>query len=291
MWSDRFLLWIFERFPPEYDIFTEAAGRAESEFESETEAAPFSAWFGMSPTELFDGREVLDVGSGYGGRPVRYLDYGACRVAGVEISEKIVASAREFALERGVDDRLDFAVGTGERIPYASDSFDLITMYDVLEHVISPAEVLDECHRVLRPGGRAAIVFPPYYDVLGGSHLHGYATRIPGLNLVFSTRALKSAGRQLFERKGIDYGRWLREVPSDKLWNMNGITVRGFRRLLDERAFEVEQLRLYGHRDRRIPTSGQKPLPGVVHAALEAGAEAPLLREVLCLRVCALLRK
>ena len=291
MWSDRILLSIFERFPPEYDIFVEPEGRAASEFEAEAGGAPFSAWFGLSPAELFEGRDVLDVGCGHGGKAIQYLRYGARSVTGIEIAEDLVAAAGEFARQREVADRVGFAVGTGEQIPFADESFDLVTMDDVMEHVVSPAEVLDECRRVLRPGGRLALVFPPYYDLTGGSHLHGYATRVPGLNLVFSTRALKSATRKLFEREGIEYRRWLREEPTDKLWNMNGLTVRGFERLIDERDFEVEQVNLFGHLDRRVPNSGKRSLPRPVHAALEAGARAPILREAFCLRVCALLRR
>jgi len=291
MWSDRILLSIFDRFPPESTIFVAPDGRAEHEYESEPPAREFSRWFGLAPAELFAGNDVLDLGCGYGGKAIRYLEHGAASVTGVEISDEVVAGARLFAEQRGVGDRARFVVGTGESIPLADEQFDLVTMDDVMEHVVSPGEVLDECRRVLRPGGRLALVFPPYYDVTGGSHLHGYATRVPGLNLVFSTRSLKSATRELFERDGIDYRRWLRDEPTDKLWNMNGLTVRGFERLIAERDFEVEAQILYGHGDRRTPFTGELPLPRPVRATLERAAGAPLLREALCLRVCALLRK
>jgi hypothetical protein len=58
-----------------------------------------------------------------------------------------------------------------------------------------------ETFRVLRAGGVLACVFPGYYSFFGGSHLEGYATSIPGLNLVF-TQALRSAARKYIDRHG-----------------------------------------------------------------------------------------
>lgn len=294
MWSDRILLWIFRRFPPRPEdvIFRAPPGRPESEYELEA-TRPFHDWFGVGAEELFGGRDVLDLGSGYGGSAVRFLEYGARRVTGIEISEAQVHAASEFARVRGVDDRVSFALGLGERIPLPDAAFDLVTMYDVMEHVLSPRDVLAECHRVLRPGGTLATVFPPYYDLTAGSHLHGYATSFPGLNLVFSTRQLRSAARKLLDEESVDYERFFREAPADKLWNQNGLTVRGFRRLVAESPFELEMLRLLGHRDPRTRNNNPGASGALAPAVrvLAATAQVPGLREVVCSRVCALLRK
>ena len=47
-----------------------------------------------------------------------------------------------------------------QRLPYASDSFDLVLHSDTLEHVPDPVRALGECLRVLKPGGFCCFTIP-----------------------------------------------------------------------------------------------------------------------------------
>ena len=297
MWSrlsETLLLAIFRRWPPRpsVSIFREASGRPEEEYELESKGLPFFAYFKCSP-RLFRGKDVLDVGSGFGGRTLKYLEYGARSVTGLEISEDKVRSGSAFAERLGCDERAHFLLGSGEALPLPDCSFDLVTMLDTLEHVVDPAAVLRECQRVLRPGGLLAVVFPPYFNLTGGSHLHGYATRFPGLNLVFSSRTLKRATRRLLEEEGVEYRRFLRELESDKLWNMNGLTVRRFLDLVPSSRLRpvrvvfrahLEYLSAEQRRNARVPRR-------IAYAAAQLMAKAPVVREIACMRVCAVLER
>src|SRR5437660_6508317 len=149
MWSDRLLIWLFRRFPPrpEAVIFKESPGRSAEEYELEADR-PYHNWFGMSAYELFGDRAVLDLGSGFGGSTVRYLEYGARSVVGLEVDDDRVQHGTRFAIERGVAERVSFVRGLGEQIPCSDETLDLVVMYDVLEHVISPQGVLAASYRV-----------------------------------------------------------------------------------------------------------------------------------------------
>ncbi len=288
--TERLLVRLFRRFPPHGTIFKPPGPRAAEEYEDE-KRFPFYRFF--AGPELFSGKEVLDLGSGFGGRPVAFLEHGATRVTGVEIADEPVRHSREFA-GRMRAGSATFAVGTGERIPCRADAFDLVTMNDVMEHVVSPDRVLAECWRVLRPGGRLALVFPPYYDVTAGSHLPGYATTVPGLNALFSTRTLKRAATVVLEeREGPRWHDFLREEPSDELWNLNGLTVRRFRRLVERSPFQVERRTYLGHMDHRLSDHRGLGLALRMPAFLlaELPAQVPLIQELFCMRVCCLLRK
>jgi len=63
------------------------------------------------------------------------------------------------SLERNhsIDRRVGGTIG---RLPFASGSFDLVTANMVVEHLKNPQPVLDEIHRVLRPGGVLLIHTP-----------------------------------------------------------------------------------------------------------------------------------
>lgn len=84
--AERILLATFERFPPRELIFKASEGRAESEYDNECRM-PFCRFFAQGPAMFVD-KDVLDIGCGFGGRPVRYLEYGAHSVTGLEISQE-----------------------------------------------------------------------------------------------------------------------------------------------------------------------------------------------------------
>jgi len=62
--------------------------------------------------------------------------------------------------------------------PFADDSFDQVLMQDVLEHVREPIKVIDELHRICRPGARIHLRTPHFSSVLAYSdptHLHYFS--------------------------------------------------------------------------------------------------------------------
>jgi SAM-dependent methyltransferase len=96
---------------------------------------------------------LLDAGCGDG----RYFHVVAAtppteRLVGCDISERILATARETAAQVGLSPELVRA--NVESLPFADESFDLVLCTQVLEHLLSPAEGVRELARVLRPGAR-----------------------------------------------------------------------------------------------------------------------------------------
>ena len=104
---------------------------------------------------LAPGRRVLDAGCGTGYGAVRLAEAGAARVVGVDLAAAVVESAR--SAETRV---LSFEQGDIARLPHADDSYDLVTCFEVIEHVPDPGAVLGELARVLAPDGVLAISSP-----------------------------------------------------------------------------------------------------------------------------------
>jgi len=88
---------------------------------------------------------VLDVGCNSGGLGRRLIAEKGCTMSGVDVAPKLV----ELARAKGYDAR----VAPAEELPFADESFDVVVVSELLEHVFDPRPVLDEARRVLVPGG------------------------------------------------------------------------------------------------------------------------------------------
>jgi SAM-dependent methyltransferase len=101
-----------------------------------------------------DAALVLDVGAAFGYGTAALAARSRHRVIGVERDPAHIAAARaRFPW-------LELLHGSAESLPFPDASVDAVTLLDVLEHVADPAGVLDEAHRVLKPGGVLVVSVP-----------------------------------------------------------------------------------------------------------------------------------
>jgi ubiquinone/menaquinone biosynthesis C-methylase UbiE len=157
-------------------------------------------------------RAFLDAGCGDG----RYLEALAAelpaRRAGVDISERILETARAR-----VD--ADFRQGNLQALPFADSEFDLVLCSQVIEHVLDADAAVAELRRVLRPAGTL---------VISTDNARNYVSR--GLNAPRTAvvRALRLQGAR---------GRI--ESPA------TAYTRASFRALLERGGFEVVRLETF----------------------------------------------
>jgi len=107
-------------------------------------------------------RNILDAGCGEG----KFLDLA--QAAGLETAGvEIVPHAASIAESKG---HVIFSCPIGDDSIHGPPFYDMVTMWDILEHLCNPAEALKRVYQTLKPGGKLIIVTPmmdSIYDRLG----------------------------------------------------------------------------------------------------------------------------
>jgi SAM-dependent methyltransferase len=102
--------------------------------------------------EGYAGRRVLELGCGAGVDLARFAKGGA-DVTGVDLAPSAIALARANFEQQALSG--DFRVANGEQLPFPDASFDLVFAHGVVQYTADPERLVDECRRVLKPGGDA----------------------------------------------------------------------------------------------------------------------------------------
>ena len=115
----------------------------------------------LQAADVFRGADVLDFGCATGWLSLALADLGS-NVVGVDIAPAALQLAESWRAKRGVraGGAVQFQVYDGYRLPLADNSVDRIVCFDAFHHVKDQAATLKELARVLRPGGRIAMLEP-----------------------------------------------------------------------------------------------------------------------------------
>lgn len=167
-----------------------------------------------------DGRRILDVGAGIG-TFLWLAQQRGFQVVGSEVSE----SARQLARRRY---GLDLLYGQAEQLRLGPASFDVITLWHVLEHVPSPTALLQVCHTALKPGGALVIALPNDSDG------------------VMLPNAIKGKALAMLGKSHPPRPRYQRLMPGSEI-HLSHFTPAVLKRLLDKTGFTLRWLSVDDH--------------------------------------------
>jgi SAM-dependent methyltransferase len=91
---------------------------------------------------------LLDIGCSTGILTRHYAEFFG-DVVGIDIDDGAV----EWARQNRAAENISYQIGDSLDVPFESEVFDLVTCTHIYEHVPDAQRMLDEIHRVLRPGG------------------------------------------------------------------------------------------------------------------------------------------
>ena len=99
-------------------------------------------------------RRLLEVGCGIGTDLVRFARGGAA-VTGVDLAERSIALATANFELHDLKGRADLRVADGEALPFDDHSFEVVYGHGVIQYTADARRMVEECRRVLKPGGEA----------------------------------------------------------------------------------------------------------------------------------------
>jgi len=133
---------MFDRIAPVYDVMNRVMT-----------AGLDVRWRRLAATAAVrDGDRVLDAACGTGDLAIADLERGAGKVTGLDFSERMLERARRK------DSRIEWVQGDMLALPFADATFDAATVGFGVRNVADLPLALAELRRVLRPGGRLAIL-------------------------------------------------------------------------------------------------------------------------------------
>jgi phosphatidylethanolamine/phosphatidyl-N-methylethanolamine N-methyltransferase len=152
------------------------------------------------------GGRILEVGVGTG---LSFDDYDfRTEITGIDLSAPMLAKAREMASGRYPFVK-DVQLMDAHRMSFADATFDCVVAQFVITLVEDPEQVLSECHRVVKPGGRIILVNHLYSETGVAAAVERWAakrTRALGLRPEFPFARLQAwaqanRGATLVERR------------------------------------------------------------------------------------------
>lgn len=101
---------------------------------------------------------ALDVACGTGDFAIQLMKSGASKVEGVDISDEMIKVGCQKVLKAGWQQKIHLSVGDGAALPFADNTFDIVTVAFGVRNFEERAKSLAEIHRVLKPNAQTVIL-------------------------------------------------------------------------------------------------------------------------------------
>lgn len=119
---------------------------------------------GFAQFDASKGKAVLEIGVGLGTDHERFARAGA-NLHGIDLTPRAIENSRARFDAFGL--KSDLRVGNAQRLTYPDATFDLVYSWGVIHHADDTARCAQEIMRVLKPGGRFAVMIYHRHSMVG----------------------------------------------------------------------------------------------------------------------------
>lgn len=206
-----------------------------------------------------EGFNVLDFGCGTGELCSLMATHNPMRIVGVDISEEAVQRARasQSAAAQPTHTSVEFIHAERKQaIPVDDATIDLISCFDVVEHIADVSFTLREWQRMLRPGGKVWIWWSSWRGPFG-HHMESLIP-LPWVHLIFPQRSMFEACAELYDAPDFVPRVWDRDAVTGQKkpnkWRsqqsfypfLNKLTQKGFERQIREVGLTINRCEIHG---------------------------------------------
>ncbi|ELR98204.1 methyltransferase domain-containing protein [Gloeocapsa sp. PCC 73106] len=104
-------------------------------------------------SQIQQAQSILDVGCGVGGSTLYLAQKFNSPATGITLSSLQQQRGEQRAKAANLEQKITFQLADALELPFANDSFDLVWSLESGEHMADKNRFLQECYRVLQPGG------------------------------------------------------------------------------------------------------------------------------------------
>ncbi|MCG8526069.1 MAG: class I SAM-dependent methyltransferase [Opitutales bacterium] len=239
-----------------------------------------------------EGKSVIDIGCGLGGRTCFLAKKGVTKITGTDINHPEIEKARQLA-DKGLDPELRSRVEfkkVDEGKPQDNELYDVALLIDSMEHVKDPTQMLNVAYDHLKPGGIC------YFSTFGWYHHAASHVRsivpVPFATVFFSDRAILNAVKRMLEEPFYQPSMWDSDPPIKRWENvrslqdrpgehLNKYSISKFRKAMKASKFLEHMLHVEPF------DSSKRPMLKVINWL----SKVPIIREVYHSAIFGVLRK
>lgn len=147
-------------------------------------------WRKKLADEIKGSKIVLDIATGTGEVAIETVKKIDASVIGLDPSIEMLRLAKIKCSSSALKDKIALVQGVAEDLPFRDNSFDAVTIAFGIRNTVDPIRSLNEMIRVLKPGGKAAILefTIPRNKIFAPVYLFYFKKVLPFVGSIFGSR-------------------------------------------------------------------------------------------------------
>lgn len=192
-------------------------------------------------------KKILDIWCGWWWKSIYIAEKYNCFVTGIDLNLNFLNEANGFLSKKWLQNQVNFKSESALDTSFEDNSFDIVIMSDVIEHIPNTENLFEEVYRLLRSWWYILFDFAPYYHYFW--HHIWDTIRIPWLHVITSESFRidlykKSLESKPDKDKRLDLRIWQNSSWKESFVYLNGITRKKFETIISKEIWRYSESKI-----------------------------------------------